>query len=239
MIFLSKQKDSTIDSAPMELDTIPGSTNLAGNCCFLSKTTTSKWIIDSGAMDHICNSLDSYVKIHKILGAKHNITIPDDRKVMVDVCTNVIFTNGECVLQDHSRTRVLGRLSNCLYYADIPTSIQFTFQQNTTCVATKLSTSNNTNIDLAKLWHLRLGHLSFSQLKFLLPTFDVNKFNASTFCTICPTAKQTKISFPLSSIKTTSSFQLIHVDVCGPYRHVTHDGCKFFHTIIDDFTRCT
>jgi gag-pre-integrase-like protein/integrase-like protein len=110
---------------------------------------------------------------------------------------------------------------------------------NTSCVTAALSCTNKTSIDLAKLWHLRLGHIPFSQLKILLPNFNVNKFNASKFCTICPAAKQTRCPFSLSSIKTTRHFQMIHVDVWGPYRHCTHDDCKFFLTIVDDFTRCT
>jgi hypothetical protein len=59
------------------------------------------------------------------------------------------------------------------------------------------------------------------------------------FCNICPAAKQTRQQFTLSSIKSTRSFQLLHVDIWEPYRHITHDGCNFFLIIIDDFTQCT
>lgn len=68
----------------MELETIPGSANLAGKLCFLSKTHTSRWIIDSGATHHMCNSLDFFTSIDKILGAKHCITNYDGVKVMVE-----------------------------------------------------------------------------------------------------------------------------------------------------------
>ena len=61
----------------------------------------------------------------------------------------------------------------------------------------------------------------------------------STICTICPAARQTRKSFPSSTIKTTKPFQLIHIDVWGPYKHITHDGCNFILTIVDDFTRAT
>ena len=131
-------------------------------------------------------------------------------------------TNGTCVLQDHLKTKVLGRLSHSLYYVDIPSPTSSS--QTTTCVAAEYSTSNKKNIDLAKLWHLRLGHVPVSQLKVLFPTINVNKFHDSIFCTICLAIKQTRQPFPSSSIKTTRSFQLIHIDTWGPYRYVTHDG---------------
>ena len=70
MALLNKHKETTIDYVSMNLETIPGATNLAGKFCFLSKTNASRWIIDSGATDHMCNSLDSFVSVQKILRAK-------------------------------------------------------------------------------------------------------------------------------------------------------------------------
>lgn len=84
-----------------------------------------------------------------------------------------------------------------------------------------------------------MGHLPFTQLKVLFPSVDVNKFKDTNFCTICPAAKQTRRPFPSSSLKITHSFQLLHIDVWGPYRHMTHDGCNRFLTIVDDYTRAT
>lgn len=61
----------------------------------------------------------------------------------------------------------------------------------------------------------------------------------STICTICLAAKQSRKSFPSSFIKTTKPFQLIYLDVWGPYKHTTYDGCSYFLTIVDDYTRAT
>lgn len=46
-----------------------------------------------------------------------------------------------------------------------------------------------------------------------------------------------KCFFSSSSITTTKPFELIHIDVWGPYRHVTHDNYSFFLTLVVDFTR--
>lgn len=152
---LNKQQESaTADEyLSLDLEDSSHSAHLADKFCFLSKTTTSRWIVDSGATDHMRNSLDYFLTTHKILDPKHNITIPDGRKVMVDlygdvafmdgiILTNVLyvpdfqfnllsvrklclfmhsiitFTDDKCFLQDPSRTRLLGTLSNGLYYVD-------------------------------------------------------------------------------------------------------------------------
>lgn len=56
---------------------------------------------------------------------------------------------------------------------------------------------------------------------------------------ICPLAKQTTSSFSHSSNNTTVPFELIHIDVWGPYKVKSHTGCNQFLTIIDDFSRFT
>lgn len=81
---LHKHKEAiNTDSISMDLEPIPRAANLAGKFCFLTKSNASKWIINSGATDHMFNSLDSFISVQKILGAKHSVTIPDGRKVMV------------------------------------------------------------------------------------------------------------------------------------------------------------
>lgn len=54
-----------------------------------------------------------------------------------------------------------------------------------------------------------------------------NKF-ALDNCEIYPLARQTSLSFPHSSSKTTCSFQLNHMDVWGPYKVETHDRMRYF-----------
>ena len=48
-----------------------------------------------------------------------------------------------------------------------------------------------------------------------------------------------KLLFPLSSSKSKKCFDLIHVDVWGPYSFTSIHGHKYFLTIIDDYSRNT
>jgi len=47
------------------------------------------------------------------------------------------------------------------------------------------------------------------------------------------------ISFPLSASKSKKYFDLIHVNVWGPYSLSSIHGHKYFLTIVDDYSRYT
>ena len=48
-----------------------------------------------------------------------------------------------------------------------------------------------------------------------------------------------RLPFPISHSRANKVFELLHVDIWGPYPHNTYNGCKFFLTIVDDFSRST
>ena len=52
-------------------------------------------------------------------------------------------------------------------------------------------------------------------------------------------AKMQRVSFPSSTSKAKGVFDLLHVDIWGPYSHRTCAGAKFFLTIVDDCSRAT
>ncbi|XP_019251305.1 PREDICTED: uncharacterized protein LOC109230239 [Nicotiana attenuata] len=89
------------------------------------------------------------------------------------------------------------------------------------------------------LWHNRLGHVPFVKMKGIssIPvTFSPKQpFN----CTICPMARQERLPFPQKTNTTNRIFELLHVDLWGPYHQPTHDKYKYFMTIVDDFSRTT
>lgn len=74
------------------------------------------------------------------------------------------------------------------------------------------------------------------QLSFIKRNSDEEACNK---CLVCPLTKQTRLSFLLSMTRTLNVFDLIHMDIWGPYRTPTHIGYRFFLTIIDDHSRMT
>ena len=52
-------------------------------------------------------------------------------------------------------------------------------------------------------------------------------------------AKLKRLPFPFNNKICASAFDLVHMDVCGPYSIPTLDGYEYFLTIMDDATRAT
>jgi len=69
--------------------------------------------------------------------------------------------------------------------------------------------------------------------------FPFVKYNKSIFCDVCHFAKQKRLSFPISKYKSKKCFELIHVDVWGPYSIPSIHVHKYFLTIVDDYLRYT
>ncbi|KAL2243082.1 UNVERIFIED_CONTAM: Retrovirus-related Pol polyprotein from transposon RE1 [Sesamum indicum] len=93
------------------------------------------------------------------------------------------------------------------------------------------------------LWHQRLGHSSPDVMKHIV-ALHIPKPHKEHICNICPLAKQTRVPFPLSTSNSISCFDLIHVDIWGPYKRATLSratlsGAHYVLTIIDDFSRAT
>ncbi|XP_074309400.1 uncharacterized protein LOC141643908 [Silene latifolia] len=92
----------------------------------------------------------------------------------------------------------------------------------------------------ADVWHSRLGHLPLYKLqKYEFCKFSEHNKSQILSCITCAKARQHRFSFPDSHIQTHNAFQLIHVDLWGPYPIQTYNGHKYFLTIVDDYTRTT
>ncbi|KAL4347795.1 hypothetical protein GQ457_17G000690 [Hibiscus cannabinus] len=87
------------------------------------------------------------------------------------------------------------------------------------------------------IWHLRLGHPSKQRMKFFS---SLNKAIPATFaseCDTCHLAKHKRLPFPVSSSVSESVFDLLHMDVWGPFPVESLYGHFYFLTIVDDKSR--
>ena len=91
---------------------------------------------------------------------------------------------------------------------------------------------------MSKIWHLRLGHSSDYVLKHI-PLLKSLAKSCNKDCPVCPIAKQCKLPFNDSNSYASTVFELLHLDVWGPYHMASTHGCKFFLTIVDDHSRAT
>jgi len=102
-------------------------------------------------------------------------------------------------------------------------------------IASNNAQCNSVSFDIL---HARLGHTSMSKMQHiaLCKPHKPSDF----FCETCIFAKSHRLPFHTSTVSFTTPFQLIHMDLWGPYRGVVSiTGAKYFLTIVDDFSRCT
>lgn len=87
------------------------------------------------------------------------------------------------------------------------------------------------------LWHSRLGHASNYVVKHI-DCLSLSNHNEIMYY-VCPLVKQTRIPFGNSNNESLDVFELIHIDIWGPYKELSLTGASYFLTIVDDFSRFT
>ncbi|KAL2243719.1 UNVERIFIED_CONTAM: Retrovirus-related Pol polyprotein from transposon RE1 [Sesamum indicum] len=155
---------------------------------------------------------------------------------------NVLFTNSQCFVQDLVTKQVIaiGNNKGKLYL----------LKHEQYCKNQKLpkhvAYSQNCTEDLshqkkeskqASLWHNRLGHPSTDTVSHL--PFEVDGIESLKTCETCPLAKQNRLPFQLNEKRSNAVFDLIHVDVWGPYNQYSITHCTYMLTIVDVCSRAT
>nr|XP_016437259.1 PREDICTED: uncharacterized protein LOC107763294 [Nicotiana tabacum] len=161
-----------------------------------------------------------------------------DSKVTRGLKCFASFYPNFCVFQDlfSGRVREIGRERDGLYFLQKYGGKMLT--AGLLAAAGIKSRKGDTTIDVA-LWHKRLGHVSSIVLRKLFAAKLASINDTINKYSVYPCARQTRLAFPSSCIKTVVAFDLIHLDVWGPYNCATFDGNRYFLTVVDDFTRMT
>ncbi|XP_031265178.1 uncharacterized protein LOC116123568 [Pistacia vera] len=105
-------------------------------------------------------------------------------------------------------------------------------------VVNKVSDSRSRSVSSSLLsdfhiWHQRLGHVPNPTLRHINKALPID---VNSHCSICPLAKQARIPLPLSQSISQHPFDLLHLDVWGPYKVLTYGNARFFLTIVDDYS---
>ena len=92
------------------------------------------------------------------------------------------------------------------------------------------------------LWHKRLGHFHTRGLQCMINSTAVKGLPPLQFtkhtCSSCQLGKQARSKMPKETTHHASKIlELIHSDVCGPFRVQSTGGAKFFVTFVDDFQK--
>lgn len=107
---------------------------------------------------------------------------------------------------------------------------------------TDMHNSLNSNTLHLCVWHMRLAHASHTVLQHIkspdvrIPSTDKSQLQA---CEVCHKAKQTRLPFPVRTSTSSAKFELIHMDVWGPYSEHSLANTNYMLTLVDDFSRAT
>lgn len=77
-------------------------------------------------------------------------------------------------------------------------------------------TSSTSSTDELLLLHCRLGHLSFQVLSRMFPSLFASSCKDKLVCDVCELAKHTRATYPSSSERSQTPFEIVHSDVWGP-----------------------
>lgn len=94
----------------------------------------------------------------------------------------------------------------------------------------------------ATLWHKRLGHFHTRGMQRMLNSGAVKGMSKIQFskqtCSGCQLGKQARTKIPKESTYHASKIlELVHSDVCGPFKVNSTGGARYFVSFIDDYSR--
>ncbi|KAH9658076.1 Integrase catalytic domain-containing protein [Citrus sinensis] len=92
--------------------------------------------------------------------------------------------------------------------------------------------------DKARLWHLRLGHMSERGPKELQKkgVFGSDKLSSLGFYEDCILGKASRLKFEYAVHSTKKRLAYIHFDLWGPAQVDSLSGCRYFLSLIDDYS---
>ena len=226
-----------------------------GKTCLIS--SSNKWVIDSGATNHMTGNPKTFSSFRSHL-ASSPVTIADGSTSNV-VGSGTVKPTSSITL---SSVLSLPKLAfNLIYVSKLTKDLNccISFFPNH-CLFQDLMTKQiigkghvSDGLYILDVWvprsvacssiassvkaHCRLGHPSLPVLKKLCPQFhSLPSFN----CESCHFAKHhCSLLSPRVNKRAESIFELVHSDVWGPCPVTSKTGFRYFVTFVDDFSRMT
>ncbi|GJZ91393.1 retrotransposon protein, putative, ty1-copia subclass [Tanacetum coccineum] len=102
-----------------------------------------------------------------------------------------------------------------------------------------LNDGSSNELDKSKLYHSRLGHINKKHITQLRKdgVLELFNFKYDDVCESCLLGKMTKSPFTRSCERGEGLLDLVHTNVCGPFRFATKDRKHYYVTFTNDFNR--
>ena len=226
------------------------------------------WIVDSGCSNHMTGDRQKLQNCSEYKGNRVVVTADNSRLPIAHIGKAIVtprYSPNQVPLQDVYH--VPGMKKNLLSVAQLTSSGHYVlFGPQNVKVFRDLKISENPTMEgrrlesvyvmsaesayvdktrrneTADLWHMRLGHVSYSKLSVMvkksmlkgLPQLDVR---TNTVCAGCQYGKAHQLPYEESKFKAKKPLELIHSDVFGPVKQPSIGGMRYMVTFIDDFSR--
>ena len=225
------------------------------------------WVLDSGASYHICPRREWFTTYEQVDGGSISMANSSVCKVVGTGSIKIRTHDGSfCTLNEVRHVPLMTKNlislslldskgfswsgkdgvlrvwkgSNLILKGVIRGTLYF-LQGSTVTGSAHVASSEFHQKDMTKLWHIRLGHMGERGMQ-ILSKEDLlagHKVKSLEFCEHCVFGKLHRNKFPKAIHRTKGTLDYIHSDCWGPCRVESLGGCRFFVSIIDDYSRMT
>src|SRR5579862_2626667 len=228
----------------------------------LKANSSNFWYLDSGCSRHMTGNKSFFETL--VMKKGGNVTFGDGskkrvvRKGTISVpglpsLSNALFVDGLKAnlisishLSDEGYSVLFSKHDCFILKPDGQTLLKgMRFSDNCYCLEASIVSNHVSMDEQIELWHERLGHVNFRDLRTL------GKFNcvrglpklgkkANGICGPCQQGKQTKSMHKKGKYLTTKEpLELLHMDLMGPMQTKSLGGKRYIFVCVDDFSRFT
>ena len=226
------------------------------------------WIVDSGCSNHMTGDKQKLQNLSEYKGGRVVVTADNSRLPITHIGKTIVtprYNSNQVPLQDvyhvpgmKKNLLSVAQLTSAGHYVlfgpqDVKVYRDLKISETPTMEGRRLESvyvmsAESAYVDrtrkneTADLWHMRLGHVSYSKLSVMvkksmlkgLPQLDVR---TDTVCAGCQYGKAHQLPYNESKFKAKEPLELVHSDVFGPVKQQSIGGMRYMVTFIDDFSR--
>ncbi|KAG6476438.1 hypothetical protein ZIOFF_065679 [Zingiber officinale] len=202
------------------------------------------WIVDSGCSNHMTGDKEKLQNLSQYKGARMVVTADNSRLPIAHVgmkknlqSVAQLTSSGHYVLFGPENVKVYRNLK----ISETPTMEGQRLESLYVMSAESAYIDKTRKSETAVIWHMRLGHVSYSKLNMMmqksmlkgLPQLDIR---TDTICAGCQYGKAHQLPYQESNFKAKEPLELVHSDVFGPVKQSSIGGMRYMVTFIDDFS---